>query len=501
MNLTSRFLVLSSLCLALPYLLIAQMNPCEKGWCKTFPVGDLKATPPFGSSAWNKLVFVPDDHRFYLYTSDGIITFSNSWWSYGVLGHVATSNPWTEESTSGTVARTVTFASKGFLKSPIAPADTVILLRPAEASTFRPDPKLGGILIIDDEAIAYTPGGISKDGFIGVTRGVRGTVPAAHNTGTIVNGGAPAPQSRIDGKLRAVNDHLPDRHPFLAAAYDSRRHQLFQAGGIIEINKKTDTWYFCLAAGEYCPSSDVRVWKRLLTPTSVPGRADSAMAYDSDDDVMILYGGQSVGNPNSDTWLLCFSADPQPGGNKVGCPSGHTYPDWVRVEPAKGKPEARFAHSLVYDSSHHVAVMFGGVNGTTKGPNDVWMYSPGSRSWANVKTGDGGPASFSRPAMTYDPAMNRVVLYQGPPGRGPDGSLGGLFLFDAGVGKWETITVPGGPIPSSPGPARGHGRLSMDYDPETDTFVATELGAGYTLQTWELRGSVLRALNPRSGLH
>ena len=31
--------------------------------------------------------------------------------------------------------------------------------------------------------------------------------------------------------------------------------------------------------------------------------------------------------------------------------------------------------------------------------------------------------------------------------------------------------------------------------------IETELGAGYTLQTWELRGSVLRALNPRSGLH
>lgn len=463
---------------------------CGDGWCMTFPIGAVKATPPFGSSAWNKLVYIPDDGRFFIYSSDGIYTFSNSWWSYGVLGHAATSNPWIEESTSGTVQATVTDNSKGFLSTAIAPTDKTIKLRAGEGASFHPDSAHGGILVIDDEEIAYSAADRSGDIFTNVRRGVRGTTLASHSAGSIVNAGAPVPQSRIQGKFVAVNDHIPDRHPFLTAAYDSRRHQLFQAGGIIENNKKNDTWYFCTAVNEFCRNEDSRIWNRLLTHTPVPFRADSAMTYDSDDDVMILYGGQNVGNPTADTWLLCFKADPQNSGNSVGCPADAAYPDWVQVA-SKGSPNPRFAHSLVYDSSHHVAVLFGGINGTRTDPSETWLYTPATRTWTNAKPAGQNPASFRRPAMTYDSTRNRVVLYEGRPEKTVGNIPGGLYTYDAGANKWELTEVRGGPTPSSPDNSPAHGRLSLDYDSKTDTFVATELGPGYSLQVWELRANAL----------
>jgi len=474
------------------FILLAAVRPapaqsCGEDWCNTFPIA-IKVTPPFGSSAWNKLIYIPDAGRFFIYTSDGIYTFSNSWWSYGFLGHVATENPWVEETTGGTVQATVSDNSKGFLKSSIGPTDKTITLRDGEGRSFHPDPTHGGILVIDNEEIAYSPANLSKDTLTNVTRGVRSTTPASHVAGTIVNAGAPIPQSRIDGKLVPVNDHIPDRHPFLTAAYDSRRHQLFQAGGIIEINKKNDTWFLCLVENEFCPTAGVRVWTRLQTQTPVPGRADSAMAYDSDDDVMILYGGQNVGNPTSDTWLLCFNPDPQNNGNSVGCPKGRIYPDWVQV-PSNGSPTPRFAHNVVYDSAHHVAVMFGGIDGTATDPSETWIYSPATRTWRNAKPAGSNPASFRRPAMTYDSIRGRVVLYEGPPEKLGQGVIGGLYIYDAGTNKWELSTVQGGPIPSSPGGERAHGRLSLAHDFKSDTFVATELGSGYALQTWELKGT------------
>lgn len=462
---------------------------CGENWCNTFPVA-VKATPPFGSSAWNKLLYIPDDGRFFIYTSDGIYTFSNSWWSYATLGHVATENPWVEESTSGTVQTTVTDNSKGFLKSAVSPTDKTITLRDGDGRSFHPDPHQGGILIIDDEEIAYRAEDISRDTLTRVIRGVRGTTAASHMAGTIANAGAPIPRSRIDGKLVLVNDHLPDRHPFLTAAYDSRRHQLFQAGGIIENNKKNDTWYFCLVRNEFCPNENFRIWTRLQTKTPVPGRADSAMAYDSDDDIMILYGGQTVGNPTSDTWLLCFRPDPQTSGNNVGCPREHNYPDWVSVA-SNGSPGPRLAHNLVYDSAHHVAVMFGGIDGTRSDPSETWIYTPATHSWRNAKPGGCNPASFRRPAMTYDSIRNRVVLYEGPPERLGSGITGGLYLYDAGANRWDLSELQGGPIPSSPGAEGAHGRLSLAHDFKTDTFVATELGPGYALQTWELKGTAV----------
>jgi hypothetical protein len=476
---------------------IAEAQSCGRSWCRTFPAEGVKALPPFGSSAWNKLVYIPDDGRFFIYTSDGIYTFSNSWWSYGVLGHIATNNPWVEESTSGTVESTVTDNSKGALKTPIGPADRTIALAAGQGKSFHPDPRAGGILIIDEEEIAYSFSNLTKDTFTNVTRGARGTTPTSHQAGTIINAGAPVPQSRIRGKLTSVANHIPDRHPFLTAAYDSRRHQLFQAGGIIENNKKTDTWYFCLVGNEFCPAAYVRVWTQLRTQTPVPGRADSAMTYDSDDDLIILYGGQNVGNPTAETWLLCFQGDPQRSGNSVGCPAGHAYPDWIHVA-VKSSPDPRFAHSLVYDSSHHLAVLFGGFNGTAQDPSETWTYTPATRTWTNAKPTGTNPVSFRRPAMTYDSLRNRVVLYEGPPEKLKDSVTGGLFLYDAGANKWELSSVEGGPVPTSPEGGHAHGRLSLAFDPKTDTFVATELGPGYALQVWELKGV---AINPPDGAH
>lgn len=468
---------------------------CGEDWCLTFPVGNVRTTPPFGSSAWNKLIYVPDEARFFIYSSDGIYTFSNSWWSYGVLGHKANLNPWIEESTSGTLQTTVTDNSKGFLRSAITPTETTVELGEGEGKTFHPDPVRGGILVIDGEEIAYNARDQSGDIFSKVIRGVRGTTAASHNPRAIVNAGAPFPQSRREDRLVPVADHIPDRHPFLTAAYASRRHQLFQAGGIIENNKKNDTWYFCLAANDVCPTEDIHVWERLLTPTPVPARADGAMTYDSDDDIMIFYGGQNVGNPTAETWLLCFRPDPQISGTSVGCPAGVTYPNWILVSTI-GSPGPRFAHATVYDSRHHIAVLFGGTNGTLTDPAETWTYAPSTRRWTNTNPSGQNPPSFRRPAMTYDSKRGRVVLFEGPPEKVADKARGGIYLYDAGAKNWEHITVDGGPIPSSPSGGKAHGRLSFDYDPRTDTFVATELGSGYSLQTWELKGSALDRTNP-----
>lgn len=470
---------------------------CGQGWCNTFPVAGVVSdhvTPPFGSSAWNKLNYVPDVGRFFIFSSDGIVTFSNSWWSYGALGHVATSNPWVEESASGTAGRTLTDNSKGFLATAIAPTDKTITLRSGEAATFHPDPIHGGVLVIDDEEIAYTASGVSKDVISDLRRGLRGTTAASHSAGAIVNAGAPIPQSRIQDKLIAVNDHIPDRHPFLTSAYDSTRHQLFQAGGIIENNKKTDTWYFCLVENQFCPKQDVRVWKWLQTRTPVPARADGAMTYDSDDDVMLWYGGHTFGSPTAETWLLCFRADPQNNGNKVGCPSDRTYPDWVRLPATSASPSPRYAHSIVYDSFHHVALLFGGIDGKGADASDTWIYTPATRTWTNPKPAGDHPPPFRRPAMTYDSTRHRIVLFEGAPGKAVDGSPGGLFLYDASANKWELRSVTGGPIASYPPP---HGRLSLDYDAQTDTFVATELAVPYSLQVWELKGSALNGVETR----
>jgi len=467
---------------------------CGQGWCNTFPVVGVTSgrfTPAFGSSAWNKLNYIPDTGRFFIYTSNGIYTFSNSWWSYGVLGNIAVNNPWIEETTSGTVQSTVTDNTKGFLSKAIQPTDTTIRLQPGQGATFHPDPVHGGVLMIDNEEIGYNAANLNGDTFTGVIRGIRGTAASSHIVGSLVDGGAPFPQSRIGGTLVPVTDHIPDRHPFLFSSYDIHRAQLFQVAGIVELNKLDDTWYLCMVQNSFCPESDVKVWRRLVTPTQLPGKADGAMTYDPDDDVMILYGGQTTGSPTADTWLLCFQADPQISGNSVGCPAGHAYPDWVQVSttPSTGAGP-RYFHSLVYDSYSHKAVMFGGNDGSETDPNTTWVYTPATRTWVNANPSGSIPTAFRRPAMTYDSTRHLLVLYEGPLGVVTDGIPGGLYTYDVTLNRWTLTSVAGGPVPTTETTTPVcHGRISLAYDPQSDTFVATELGSSaYALYVWELPG-------------
>ena len=479
-------------------IFLSPSSSCGSGWCNTFPVAGLLSghlKPPFGSSAWNKLTYIPDVGRFFIYTSDGIWTFANSWWSYGVQRNLSDGNPWVEETTSGTIQTTVTDNSKGFLNGALLANDSTITLQAGQGATFHPDPVHGGVVVVGSEEIGYSAADLSGDTFSGVTRGIRGTSAASHAAGARVTGGAPFPQSRIGGVLVPVEDHIPDRHPFLFSAYDTRRSQLFQVTGIVELNKLDDTWYLCMQQNAYCPQQDVKVWRPLRTTTSILSKADGAMAYDSDDDVMILYGGQSAGSPTADTWVLCFHADPQISGNAVGCPVGHSYPDWVQLStsPTDGAGPRLF-HTLIYDSFYHKVILFGGNDGSGTDPNTTWLYTPGTRTWINADPSGRIPSAFRRPAMTFDSTRHVSVLYEGPLGIVTDGIPGGLYLYDAGSNSWTLTSVNGGPIPTTETTAPVcHGRLSIAYDPLTDTFVATELGPlAYVLYAWELPGTSIK---------
>ena len=171
----------------------------------------------------------------------------------------------------------------------------------------------------------------------------------------------------------------------------------------------------------------------------------------------------------------------------------HTYPDWVRVTttPASGAGP-RYFHTIVYDSYHHKAVLFGGNDGTTTDPNTTWVYTPATRTWINAHLGGNIPSAFRRPAMTYDSQRHLMVLDEGPLGVVTSGIPGGLYVYDVGANTWTLTTVQGGPIPTTQTCCPpSHGRISMAYDSQTDTFVATELALPYALQVWELKGSAL----------
>jgi hypothetical protein len=74
-------------------------------------------------------------------------------------------------------------------------------------------------------------------------------------------------------------------------------------------------------------------------------------------------------------------------------------------------PSERRSHSMCYDSSKNVVVLFGGKSGTTS-LNDTWEFDITTGSWSEVSSTTKPSARFAA-AMSYDSADSSVVLYGG----------------------------------------------------------------------------------------
>ena len=89
----------------------------------------------------------------------------------------------------------------------------------------------------------------------------------------------------------------------------------------------------------------------LQSPATTPYAPNTGMAYDTDLNEVVLYGGAS----SSDTWTWDGT-------------------DWTQVFPTN-VPHDRYAYPMVYDGAAHAVVIFGGFS---SGPalNDTWELAP-----------------------------------------------------------------------------------------------------------------------------
>jgi hypothetical protein len=224
-----------------------------------------------------------------------------------------------------------------------------------------------------------------------------------------------------------------------------------------------------------CPPSALLYWSHLctalgdtwalhngswtnLTPSlavSPPGRADAGIAYDSEDQCVVLFGGFNGTIVYNDTWT--FHAG-----------------QWTRQSPAQS-PSPRFAPGMVGDPADRDVVLFGGSNSSNPEAvayNDTWTYQNGS--WTSAAPTH-APASRFSEAMSYDPTSQQVVLFGGWSPSQPN-SFGDTWTFAHGT--WTNISAPIAPSPRNYAP--------MAYDPVLGASVMTggHVGADTFGDTW-----------------
>ncbi len=196
---------------------------------------------------------------------------------------------------------------------------------------------------------------------------------------------------------RIVERPLPPQRSDHAMAYDVARDRLVLFGGEARSGFLGDTWEW-----------DGARWRDVTPSTSASpsARKGMAMAYDTERERIVLFGGVSrQGIKHGDTWL--WDGD-----------------RWAEVVPETAPP-VRDEHAMVYDGRRKRVVLFGG--NTYFSPetgfdrhNDTWEWD--GETWTQAMPAS-APPRLSEHAMAYDAARGRVVVVGGTTGVNPNHDL------------------------------------------------------------------------------
>jgi len=118
-----------------------------------------------------------------------------------------------------------------------------------------------------------------------------------------------------------------------------------------------DTWAYKLATN---------TWTKMNPPVSPAPREQPQMAYDSDNHVVVMYGGAGTGGIYDDLWVYDYQSN-----------------EWQEVVPnSVTRPGSRKTGTLGYDPVHKLFVLYGGDGGSSS--YDIWALSLTRNGAGNV---------------------------------------------------------------------------------------------------------------------
>ena len=136
-------------------------------------------------------------------------------------------------------------------------------------------------------------------------------------------------------------------------------------------------------------------WTQLFPPTVPFARSLAAVATNTSTGQVVMFGGLADLNPNN-TWTY----------------DGTT---WTLQSPAV-QPLLVYAASAAFDPGQQGVVLFGGGSGGVD-QNTTWLWDQVGATWTQLFTAHSPPAREGA-GMTYDTALDRVILFGGQDNNG-----------------------------------------------------------------------------------
>ncbi|MHA2238776.1 MAG: Kelch repeat-containing protein [Candidatus Hodarchaeales archaeon] len=211
-------------------------------------------------------------------------------------------------------------------------------------------------------------------------------------------------------------------------AFDSNNQKVILFGGMNSNYDRSDEMWV------YDPSD--RIWSKLSPQIHPSPRSDPEMVYDSDNNIIILFGGYNIDETLlDDTWIYFINNN-----------------TWKERFPEMG-PEARYGHSMCYQTQKQRTILFGGrVEGLT---NEIWEYDYLTNSWEELLLNEKPSVRYWHD-MVYNPADNSLLLFGGDNDQFPLRALADTWVLNISANEWIEVSPH-----SNPEARNGH---TMVYD-------------------------------------
>ncbi len=251
-----------------------------------------------------------------------------------------------------------------------------------------------------------------------------------------------------------------------AMAYDAGRRRLVMFGGFTDPIAPDYTYSYIGDVWEWNPATGT--WASRPTTGPAPSAREAALAaYHSGRGHVFVFGGQDANWAyDSKTGL----ADLWEWDGTAGAWIQHTLPSGS-PEPAGGP-----LYSLTYDGARGRLVIFGGQGDrNTNGEvwKDVMEWDDTAGAWDDRRP----PSGRDSPAMAYDPASGRVMMFSGYAAATsyPDD----LWAWNGADQTWSRRDLAGPP------PSRYYAAMAADEGRGT-LVLCCGSGLSYWYDTWEL---------------
>ncbi|HUK62863.1 MAG TPA: kelch repeat-containing protein, partial [Dongiaceae bacterium] len=236
----------------------------------------------------------------------------------------------------------------------------------------------------------------------------------------------------------ALGPTLPAARHFQAAVCDSDDQCMIVFGGQTATGPRNDAWVLDLASTEN--------WTPLPTAGTLPSaRMGGSVTFDDAGRRILMFGGTTGVAVLGDTWELDLTPDPT----------------WQRIGAQAG-PTLRSGHAAVLDPVGDRMIVFGGDSSLPLHLNDTWTWSfAGDSLWRQVARSGPRPSARVGATAIYDPVRRRMILHGGLDTNAKADTW--VLPLDADTLRWAPLATVGTP------PARAS--HSAIYDPVRDRMI------------------------------